>query len=125
MTAGQATEVFQRHPLREVGRSFSLHYTDEDGSSRTLDLTCADEQQFELWHGGLSALVRHLRTLGAPVGSAAAAAPDAGTAALQPAPLGAGRVGGAPPAEAARRLREAQALQVRLPPDAHVHVHES
>ncbi len=107
VAAGQATEVFRRHPLREPARSFSLLYTDEDGSSRTLDLTCADEQQYDLWYGGLAALVRYLRTLGAPVAGAAAAA---GTA-TAPA---SGSKASTLPSEVARWLQESRMLQVRV-----------
>lgn len=110
VSAGQATEVFRRHPLREPARSFSLLYTDEDGSSRTLDLTCADEQQFELWYGGLAALVRYLRSLGAPVAGAAAA--TGGTPAA-PAPAG-GSKASTLPSEVARWLQESRMLQVRV-----------
>lgn len=109
VAAGQATEVFRRHPLREPARSFSLLYTDEDGSSRTLDLTCADEQQYDLWYGGLAALVRYLRTLGAPVAGAAAAA---GTAAAP----ASGSKASTLPSEVARWLQESRMLQVRTGP---------
>lgn len=37
---GQTTDVFKRFMLRDAGLSFSLKYTDDDGSRRTLDLTC-------------------------------------------------------------------------------------
>ncbi|PRW61357.1 RCC1 BLIP-II [Chlorella sorokiniana] len=107
VAAGQATDVFRRHPLHEPARSFSLLYTDEDGSSRTLDLTCADEQQFELWYGGLAALVRYLRSLGAPVAGAAAAA---GAAPAPAAPSGGSKAGGLP-LEMTRWLQESRMLQ--------------
>ncbi|KAL4459113.1 hypothetical protein ABPG75_013978 [Micractinium tetrahymenae] len=78
VVAGQTTEVFRRCPLRPSARCFSLRYRDEDGSSRTLDLTCADEQQYELWLMGLCVVAERLRTLGTPVMGAAGAAAPAG-----------------------------------------------
>ena len=50
---GQATEVFRRHPVREQAASFSLRYIDSSGASRTLDLTCRDKNQYNLWFPGL------------------------------------------------------------------------
>ncbi len=51
---GQATETFKRHPLPHMAHaSFSLIYRDLDLSSRTLDLTCRTEQEFELWYWGI------------------------------------------------------------------------
>ena len=51
---GQVTEIFKRHPLPHMAHaSFSLIYTDMDLSSRTLDLTCRNEQEFDLWYRGL------------------------------------------------------------------------
>lgn len=59
---GQVTEIFKRHPLPYMAHaSFSLLYTDLDASSRTLDLTCRTEQEFELWFWGLQ--VGHCPTL--------------------------------------------------------------
>ncbi len=78
VVAGQTTEVFRRCPLRPSARCFSLRYRDEDGTSRTLDLTCAEEQQFELWLTGLRVVAERLRTLGTPVTGAAGAAAPAG-----------------------------------------------
>lgn len=78
--AGQTTEVFRRHPLRDPqAHCFSLLYTDEQGASRTLDLTCADSQQYELWCDGLRMLAHRLRSLGMPVTAVAVSA--AGTSA--------------------------------------------
>lgn len=113
VVAGQTTEVFRRYPVREAPgatRSLSLHYKDEEGSSRTLDLTCADEQQFELWHTGLRVLAHRLRSMGTPVpvGPAATAA----SAAAAP-PLGSlAGPGGASPGEVARCLEKSRMLQV-------------
>lgn len=54
MIKGQATETFKRHPLPHMAHaSFSLIYRDLDLSSRTLDLTCRTEQEFELWYWGI------------------------------------------------------------------------
>lgn len=104
VVTGQTTEIFRRHPLRDPeARCFSLLYTDDEGGSRSLDLTCADAQQFELWHTGLCALVHRLRSLGMPVGPAAAGV----------ATLGGSGVGGASPLEVAQALEQARAQQVR------------
>ncbi|KAL4854190.1 PH [Chlorella vulgaris] len=72
VVAGQTTEVFRRFPLREGACSFSLRYRDEDGTSRTLDLTAADQQQLELWFTGLRVIAARLAALGTPVGGASA-----------------------------------------------------
>lgn len=43
-----------RHPLPNLARaSFSLLYTDTDQATRSLDLTCRSQQEFELWYWGL------------------------------------------------------------------------
>lgn len=83
VVAGQATEVFRRYPLREGAGSFSLRYRAEDGTSRTLDLTATDEQQFELWFTGLRVVAARLQALGTPV----AALPPSGPGGLSPAEL--------------------------------------
>ena len=110
VVAGQGSEVFRRHPVREAPgatRSLSLHYKDEEGAARTLDLTCANREQFELWHAGLRVLAHRLRTVGAPVAAAAG-----GAAGTMP-PLGsASGTGGATPADVARCLDKSRALQV-------------
>lgn len=80
VVSGQTTEVFRRCPLRPSARCFSLRYRDEDGTARTLDLTCGDEQQYELWLLGLRVVAERLRTLGTPVAGAAGAAAPAGRA---------------------------------------------
>lgn len=54
MVRGQATENFRRHPLPNLAHtSFSLLYTDADQAMRTLDLTCRNPQEYELWYWGL------------------------------------------------------------------------
>lgn len=73
VVAGQSTEVFKRFVLRETALSFSLKYTDDDGSHRTLDLTCQNQQQFDAWHTGLRVVADRLRVTGAPAVPAAAA----------------------------------------------------
>lgn len=129
VVAGQTTEVFRRCPLRPSARCFSLRYRDEDGTSRTLDLTCAEEQQFELWLTGLRVVSERLRTLGTPVtGVAGAAAPagrggsTAGGSLLAgsaggvsaSAVAGAGApAGGLSPAELSKCVAGSRALQVR------------
>ena len=111
VVAGQTTDVFRRHPVREPGgatRSLSLHYRDDDGSSRTLDLTCPDGPSFQLWHTGLAVLVRRLRAMGTPVTGAALQPPGA------PQPLGAGcGPGGASPADVARCVERCWGMQAR------------
>ena len=52
--AGQATEIFKRHPMPSHARwSFSLLYKEDDEELRTLDLTCKNEQEFTLWYWGI------------------------------------------------------------------------
>ena len=52
--AGQATEIFKRHPMPSHARwSFSLSYKEDDEELRTLDLTCKNEQEFTLWYWGI------------------------------------------------------------------------
>ncbi|BDA49523.1 probable E3 ubiquitin-protein ligase HERC2 at N-terminal half [Coccomyxa sp. Obi] len=64
---GQATETFKRHPLPHMAHaSFSLIYRDLDMSSRTLDLTCRTEQEFELWYWGIQVIIDRLSAAGAP-----------------------------------------------------------
>jgi hypothetical protein len=125
VVAGQGSEVFRRYPLREPPvRSFSLHYCEEDGSSRTLDLTCADERQFELWHAGLRVVAARLRAMGGappaaqPAGSAGALIPTGPGAPTAP-PLaavlgssGSGGAGGISPADLGRCL-STRLLEVR------------
>lgn len=125
VVAGQTTEVFRRCPLRPSARCFSLRYRDEDGTSRTLDLTCADEQQYELWLTGLRVVAERLRTLGTPVAGAAGTTGRAGSAAggsllagsvggaSASAAAGAGApAGGLSPAELSKCVAGSRALQV-------------
>ena len=54
---GQASPVFQRYPLPLLNHlSFSI-YTEH----RSLDLTCKDEKEFDMWVGGCKALFFHAR----------------------------------------------------------------
>jgi hypothetical protein len=39
----------------------SLRWVDDDGSTRTLDLTCLDAQQYSVWYLGLRLVSRHLQ----------------------------------------------------------------
>ena len=55
---GQETETFRRYP--EPARahlSFSVMYN-EDGSTRSLDLTCETDRDFEYWYFGIKARAR-------------------------------------------------------------------
>jgi hypothetical protein len=53
---GQKSENFLRYPLKMLEDfSFSIHYS-VDNKSYTLDLTCKDEREFDLWIIGFKAL---------------------------------------------------------------------
>lgn len=53
---GQNTEAFKRYPYPKLANySFSLIYK-VDGDTRTLDLTCKDEEQFETWFNGIQVI---------------------------------------------------------------------
>jgi alpha-tubulin suppressor-like RCC1 family protein len=57
IVAGQSSSnCFKRWPLSDDSLSFSLHYgtINNDTTSRTLDLTCSDQQQYNLWFNGLN-----------------------------------------------------------------------
>lgn len=78
---GQTTDVFKRNPNPEVKDfSFSLKYPGSDGSERSLDLICPGEEAFELWYGGLKAIVDNLNT----VSNALAVAKVVGSASMLP-----------------------------------------
>lgn len=117
VVGGQTTEVFRRCPLRPSARCFSLRYRDDDGASRTLDLTCADEQQYELWLIGLRVVADRLRTLGTPVVPAQRPSSSSGGPPTSAGGLGGGvGAGGMSPAELVRSVANASgrtALQVR------------
>lgn len=55
---GQASENFRRHPLRDGAPSFSLRYEDASGTALSLDLTCKDKTQYDLWFYGLQHAAR-------------------------------------------------------------------
>jgi hypothetical protein len=58
---GQKSENFIRYPLKMLEEfSFSIFYKSSDGEERTLDLTCKDEREFDLWVIGVKALHCHL-----------------------------------------------------------------
>ncbi|KAK9824898.1 hypothetical protein WJX74_004462 [Apatococcus lobatus] len=57
---GQNTETFKRYPVPKLANcSFSLIYK-VDGDTRTLDLTCKDEEQFETWFSGIQVVLDHI-----------------------------------------------------------------
>ncbi|CAL8464600.1 g4135 [Coccomyxa elongata] len=94
---GQATETFKRHPLPHMAHaSFSLVYRDLDLSSRTLDLTCRTEQEFELWYWGIQVIIERLSAAGT----------------LQRPVIG------APTGEVMRSAKSAQLLSVGTPPQS-------
>lgn len=56
VVSGQNTEAFKRYPYPKLANySFSLIYK-IDGDTRTLDLTCKDEEQFETWFNGIQVI---------------------------------------------------------------------
>lgn len=59
---GQVTSAFKKYPLPLLQHlSFSINYS-SNGRSRSLDLTCKDEAEFDLWVAGLKALIFHERS---------------------------------------------------------------
>lgn len=57
ITIGQISETFYQHPLKKLeDLSFSIYYTNKDNQSKTLDITCKDEKEFDLWVIGIKAL---------------------------------------------------------------------
>ncbi|KAK9818108.1 hypothetical protein WJX72_007263 [[Myrmecia] bisecta] len=80
---GQTTDIFKRYPYPHLVRlSFSLIYKHDkdDKEIRTLDLTCKNDQEFELWFFGIQAVVEHI--------AAAEHAPRAPIPMLRSAPVG-------------------------------------
>lgn len=62
ITVGQKTEKFQKYPLPALSHlSFSIHYSLGKGKEDSLDLTCKDELEFDLWVTGIRALSYHFR----------------------------------------------------------------
>lgn len=60
ISLGQVSENFMRYPLRMLEEfSFSIYYKTNEGITTTLDLTCKDEREFDLWVIGIKALHAH------------------------------------------------------------------
>ncbi|KAK9794046.1 hypothetical protein WJX73_005382 [Symbiochloris irregularis] len=94
VVAGQKTETFKRYLFPQFeSRSFSLLYAaaDKDGPPRTLDLTAKSAQDFELWFGGLQAVMEQWSAANVkPVPAPAKPSPRGSSAnnPLPPAPQG-------------------------------------
>lgn len=59
LVIGQTSENFIRYPLKMLEEfSFSIYYQ-RDGKTNTLDITCKDEREFDLWVIGIKALHSH------------------------------------------------------------------
>eukprot|EP00887_Chlorella_sp_A99_P006935 scaffold2.g6935.t1 len=58
----------------EVVAGQQTEYVDDEGAARTLDLTCPDQAQREVWFAGLKVVVARLRVAGAPAPLAASVA---------------------------------------------------
>lgn len=62
ITTGQKTEKFQKYPLPALSHlSFSIHYSVDKKKVDSLDLTCKDELEFDLWVTGIRALSYHFK----------------------------------------------------------------
>jgi len=60
ITIGQISENFLRYPLKMLEEfSFSIYYKNKENKISTLDLTCKDEREFDLWVIGIKALITH------------------------------------------------------------------
>ena len=61
ITLGQISENFIRYPLKILEEfSFSIYYKSSNSSKiNTLDLTCKDEREYDLWVIGIKALFMH------------------------------------------------------------------
>jgi hypothetical protein len=61
LVIGQKSENFIRYPLKMLEEfSFSIYFKTSDGEEKTLDVTCKDEREFDLWVIGVKALHCHL-----------------------------------------------------------------
>jgi len=60
ITFGQRSEKFLKYPLKMLEElSFSIYYTNSANKIATLDLTCKDEREFDLWIIAIKALFTH------------------------------------------------------------------
>ena len=61
LTIGQISESFMKYPLKMLeDYSFSIYYkTKDDDEIKTLDLTCKNQKEFDLWVIGIKALHAH------------------------------------------------------------------
>lgn len=58
---GQKSTTFLKYPLRMLENfSFSIYYLKSDKTLHTLDITCKDEREFDLWVIGIKSLHTHL-----------------------------------------------------------------
>jgi hypothetical protein len=57
---GQNSENFLKYPLKMLEDcSFSIYYKKKDGKVHTLDLTCKDNREFDLWVIGIKTIYAH------------------------------------------------------------------
>ena len=62
VVVGQKTEKFQKYPLPALSHlSFSIFYNISKDQEDSLDLTCKDELEFDLWVTGIRALSYHFK----------------------------------------------------------------
>lgn len=60
IVVGQSSDKFVRYPLPMLEEfSFSIYYLHKSGETYTLDITCKDSREFDLWLIGLKALHAH------------------------------------------------------------------
>ena len=61
ITIGQVSENFINFPVKALEEfSFSIYYYNKDNDYSTLDLTCKNEKEFDLWVIGIKALYSHI-----------------------------------------------------------------
>ena len=61
LTIGQISETFEKYPVKMLEDfSFSIYYKNKYGNEETLDLTCKNEKEFDLWVIGIKALHSHV-----------------------------------------------------------------
>jgi hypothetical protein len=60
LSCGQHSDNFRRYPLKMLeDYSFSIYYKNNNNEVTSLDLTCKDQREFDLWMIGLKALHSH------------------------------------------------------------------
>ena len=63
ISIGQNSDNFNRYPLPMLADlSFSIYYINKQGEEDTLDITCKDNREFDLWMIGLKSLFTHFNS---------------------------------------------------------------